>query len=232
MLKDRPVWAVIPTIGYSELLVPLVNHLEQNDNVDRILLTVNLEEYVEPIKEFFRFSEPNIEIIETWPFGRSLHHGWNVAIEMARQANAWLAVLNDDIELMASDAVAKVAEVMAAHPSYAIVGMNWLEDPENTAPGAEPVRRVHGTYRNHGVGGFAWVCDPLKTDTVPCDFEWWYGDDHLVWSAEDRGYKVGIANHVHVKHVNSLTANSGNHDWIEEAKTRDEISFRRIWPGK
>ena len=230
MLNGRPIWATIPTIGYSELLIPLVNQLEDDTNVDRILLTVNLEEYVEPVREFFRFGEPNIDIVETWCLGRSLHHGWNTAIQMARQANAWLAVLNDDIKLLEPKAVSSVVEVMDAHPSYAVVGMNYFEGPEQTKPTATDVRPVHGSYRHHGVGGFAWVCDPHKVKLVPDTLVWWGGDDFCFLSAEQDGYKVGIANHVHVTHLSERTASE--QDWTHEAREQDRIEFNRLFPGR
>lgn len=231
MLDDRPVWVTIPTIGYSELLIPLINEIERDRAVDKILLTVNMEEYVEPIRDFFRFGEPTIEIVETWPQGKSLHHGWNTSIELASKENAWLAVLNDDIRLLNPNAVSTVAGLLARNPSYAIVGMNWQE-PESARSGARPLRQVHGSYRHHGVGGWAWVCDPHKIVQVPDDLVWWYGDDHIFFSAEKDGHLIGIANNVYVEHVNEATASSGEHDWTHDAKTTDHIAFQRIWPGK
>lgn len=232
MIDDRPVVVAIPTIGYSPLLIPLVNELERDRAVDRILLTVNLEEYVEPVQDFFRFGAPTIEVIETWPLGKSLYHGWNTAIELARKEDAWLAVLNDDIRLLSPGAISHISVLLADNPSYAIVGPNWQEPPESTSPGAHPLRQVHGTYRHHGVGGFAWVCDPHKVTLVPDDFVWWYGDDHIILSAERDGHLVGIASHVHVEHEHALTANSGEHDWANEYIPSDTAAFHRIWPGQ
>lgn len=232
MLNERPVWVTVPTIGYSHYLIPLINEIERDRAVDKILLTVNLEEYVEPIQEFFRFGAPTIEVIETWPQGKSLYHGWNTSIDMARKEDAWLAVLNDDIRLTTPYAISHVAGLLASNPSYAIVGLNWQEPPESADPGARPLRQTHGSYRHGGVGGWAWVCDPHKIVTVPHDFVWWYGDDHIFFSAEKDGHKLGLANHVHVEHVNELTASSGEQDWTHEAKTSDQAAFQRIWPGK
>ena len=232
MLDDRSVWVTIPTIGYSELLIPLINEIERDRAVDKILLTVNLETHVEPVRDFFRFGEPNIEVVETWPQGRSLHHGWNTAIELARKENAWLAVLNDDIRLLEPNAISHISGLLADNPSYAIVGLNWQEPPESTRPGAPPLRQVHGSYRHHGVGGFAWVCDPHKVVTVPDDFVWWYGDDHIFLSAERDGHRIGIASHAHVEHVSGLTAHSGSQGWIHDAVAQDVVAFQRLWPGK
>lgn len=232
MINERPVWATIPTIGHSPHLIPLINKLEADSGVDQILLTVNMEEFVGRIRDVFRFGEPNIQIVETWTEGKSLHHGWNISIEMARTNNAFLAVLNDDILLAENDAISGVAETLSDNPVYAILGLNWMDTPEETRPTAPPIKPVSGTYRNRGVGGFAWVCDPHKITTVPRDFEWWYGDDHVMLSAEKAGHKVGIANHYHVEHMSGSTANSGDHSWIPDAIRRDKEAFRRIWPGK
>lgn len=232
MIGTRPVWVTIPTIGHSNLLVPLIRHLEEDDRVDQIVLTVNLEDHVDTVREIFRFCEPNISIVETWCLGRSIHHGWNTAIQKAREADAFLAILNDDIELVEHDAVYEVAKTLNADPSYAVVGMNYFESPEKTKPDARPVRPVHGSYRHHGVGGFAWVCDPHKVHTVPESLVWWGGDDYCFFRAEEDGYKLGIANHVHVTHVNEATAGSGKCEWAQHAKEQDRIEFNRLFPGK
>lgn len=232
MIAGRPLLVTIPTIGYSPYLIPLVNELERDRAIDRIILTVNLEEYVEPIQEVFRFAEPTVEVVETWPQGKSLYHGWNYAIEMAQKEDAHLAVLNDDIRLLEANAISQVAGLLANNPSYAIVGLNWQGSPESADNGARPLRQTHGTYRHGGVGGWAWVCDPHKIVQVPDDFVWWYGDDHIVFAAERDGHKVGIANNVHVEHVHELTAASGEQDWTHEAKVHDQEAFARIWPGK
>lgn len=232
MLGDRPVWVTIPTVGYSTMLIPLINDLERDRAIDKIILTVNLEEHVEPVQDVFRFAEPTVEVLETWPMGRSIYWGWNLSIELARKENAWLAVLNDDIRLLEPDAISTVAGLLAANPSYAIVGLNWQDSPESASNGARPLRQTHGSYRHSGVGGWAWVCDPHKVETVPEDFVWWYGDDHIFFAAERDGYKLGIADHVHVEHINELTASSGEQDWTHEAKVSDAIAFQRIWPGK
>lgn len=230
MLGERPVWVTIPTIGYSHYLIPLVNELERDRAIDQILLTVNREEYVESIQDFFRFAEPTVEVIETWPLGISIHHGWNTSIELARKENAWLAVLNDDIRLLTPNAISQVAGILANNPSYAIVGLNWHGTPESANPSARPLRQTHGTYRHGGVGGWAWVCDPHKIETVPDDFVWWYGDDHIVLAAERDGHLVGIANHIKVEHFNEYTAESEGHEWTQSAKIRDHEAFQRIWP--
>jgi hypothetical protein len=213
-------------------LIPLVNEIEKDRDVDRIILTVNLEEHVEPVQDFFRFAEPTVEVVETWPQGKSLYHGWNYAIEMARKEDAWLAVLNDDIRLLTPNAISTVAGLLAKRPSYAIGGLNWQESTKSADPSARPLRPVYGSYRRMGVGGFAWVCDPHKVELVPNDFMWWYGDDHIFESANRNGHQLGIASHVIVEHLHALTAGSGEHDWTNDAIADDYAAFERIWPGK
>lgn len=231
MIEERPVWVTIPTIGYSPLLIPLVNELERDSRIDRILLTVNLQEYVEPVKEFFRFAEPNIKVLETWPQGRSIHYGWNLSMIMAQEANAWLAVLNDDIHLFEPNAISTVARLMSDNRDYAIVGLNWQETPEATDPSAPALRSVTGSYRHYGVGGFAWVCDPHRTQRVPEELVHWGGEDHIIFQAQNAGYKIGIANHVHVEHSHPETTAKAQ-EWTQQAKEQDRITFDRLYPGR
>lgn len=230
VIDDRPVWVTIPTIGASDLLIPLVNALEQDCGVDKILLTVNIEEYVEPISGFFRLGEPTIEVVETWTTGKSLYHGWNLSIELARKENAWLAVLNDDVRLFEPNAISHVSGLLAVSPAYAIVGLNYFEPPESTHSDAPLLRQVHGTYRHYGVGGFAWVCDPHKVELVPNDLIHWGGDDFIFRRASDANHLLGIANHIHVEHPAPETT-AITQPWTQEAKVLDRESYERHYPG-
>lgn len=221
---------MVPTIGHSELLIPLVNALEQDRAVDKILLTVNLEECVDPVRDFFHLGEPTIEIVETWQSGKSIHLGWNYGIEHARKTESYLAVLNDDIRLFEPNAISHVAGLLAENPSYAVIGLNGHEAPEATKPGAEALRRVHGSYRHHGVWGCAWACDPHKIETVPDDLVHWGGDDFIFFRAMDAGHSLGIANHVHVEHPHPETTAS-TQPWTHEARVKDREAFEKYYPG-
>lgn len=219
----------IPTIGHSPLLIPLVNEIEKDRAVDRILLTVNLEEYVGPVREFFRFGEPHIEIIETWSQGKSLYHGWNTALDLAEKEDAYLAVLNDDIRLFEPNAISHAAQLLETHPKYAIIGLNWQDAP--SSPPAGRIRKVNGSYRHYGVGGFAWVCDPHKMSRVPDDIVHWCGDDFLFYRARDAGHYLGIANNIHVEHPAPETT-SVTQPWTFEVRGNDREAFEAYYPGE
>lgn len=225
------MWVVIPTIGYSKLLISLIKDLQQDKLIDKIILTVNQKEYVDQIKKIIGFDNPAIEIVETWLMGKSIHHGWNAAIEMARRENALLAILNDDIRIMRYDSISIVARILSDNPSYALIGLNW-QTPDNADDVDRELRQVHGSYRHGGVGGWAWVCDPHKIVLVPDGLVWWYGDDHIFFSAEQDGHHIGIANNIYVEHINEHTANSGDQNWTHDSKEKDYKKFQRLWPGQ
>lgn len=221
----------IPTIGQSELLLPLVRSLEQDDAIDKIILTVNLEEYFEPVREFFRFAGPKVIVMDMSYAGRSIHHGWNNSIMWAQDSNAYLAVLNDDIRIFDPQAISQVARLLAESPKYALIGLNGHEAPDSTPEGAKSVREVHGSYRHHGVWGCAWVCDPHKIETVPDDLVHWGGDDFIFFRAMDAGYKLGIASHAHIEHPAPETT-AFYQPWTHEARGRDREAFDRYYPGR
>lgn len=230
MLTERPLWVTIPTIGQSELLLPLVRELQRDENIDKVILTVNLEEYVEPIRSFFSGAEAWVEVVETWEQGPSIYHGWNASIKRAREANAYLAVLNDDIRLFEPNAITYSALLLEERPRYAVVGLNWLQPPTVQPPSAQ-MQSVKGSYRHHGVGGFAWVCDPHKVETIPDDLVHWGGDDFIFFRAEDAGYRLGIANHIHVEHPAPETT-AHYQSWTHDARIKDREVFDRYYPGR
>lgn len=207
--------AVIPTIGEAPQLTELLDVLLV-DGCEQIWLTVDSREAELPDAAIDRMG---IGIIY---LDRPIYRGWNFGIINARCNNIrYLAILNDDVELEPG-AVPAAVELMKANPDVGLIGLDYR-------PGRRPrdVRRVTGSYRQGGVGGWAFVLDTSLL--VECDesYEWWFGDDDLFLQVERLDKRLAIADGCHVSHKGETTAR--NHPWTGEAKLRDQIRFQEKW---
>jgi fructose-specific phosphotransferase system component IIB len=203
----------IPTIGEAPGLGTLVRQL-LDDDVDEILLLVNRPGINLPDVV------PSHRIIIMETEGPGIYPGWNTAIRYAAISRAKLAILNDDIKLRHERSISLAASIMLDYEpqDLVVLGFNYgiyRNDPE--------VSYVNGSYRNGGVGGFAFMVDSTRCPMVDEQFEWWGGDDDLFIQVEKAGHKLGIANTLTVDHLSETTAR--NHLWTYEARLRDRDRF-------
>lgn len=199
--------AVIPTIGASPMLRPLVATLvEEGVNV---VLIDNLPAD-RPTPE---------QVVNTWnsarylsrPDWRGIYRQWNLGMGYGALANVPTLVLNDDIVLEPGAATKMVTWLNGTE--WAILGFDYL--PQGYKQRTEAVA-VFGTYRTCGVGGFAFGVNPRRCARVDLRFRWWGGDDDLVQATLAKGERVGLLRGAVVAHPTpSLSANA-NGDLLPE----------------
>lgn len=209
------VLAVIPTIGESPLLPDLL-HLLGEEKVD-VLLLINRDGVV--------FTTPATTNV-LWLPGLSIYREWNLGVGIAQRAGYDVAaILNDDIEL-APGALRRAAGLLV-DSSMVAAGLDYFDGAADRQPA---LRQVRGTYRHGGVGGFAFLVKPEFYLGVDEQFEWWGGDDDLMFQYEAQGHTVGIADGCPVTHVSETTAR--RHLWTYEARARDRERFEAKYPGR
>jgi len=126
--------------------------------------------------------------------GANIHQVWNRGMDVAEARGAdWCCVLNDDITLEPYGPF-RIAELLADRPDVWIAGFDYEEHER------EVIREVGGSFREHGVGGFAYMIRPNVGLRYDERFNWWGGDDDLVWTCLDRGAKAVVVEGVHVQH--------------------------------
>lgn len=209
--------ALIPTVGEAWQLPTLVDRLLA-EGVDQVLLTVNEN----PPPKLPLMNGPRVAII---PLSGSIYAGWNFGIRYARanDVGGWVALLNDDLEL-APGALVAAARYIDDDPTVAVVGLDYRSDAPEAPTG---LRKVSGTFRHDGVHGCALLVDANKVREVDEDFEWWYGDDDLVFKAEQDGWSVALAEGCRVTHQGEATA--VKREWTHMAKIRDRQRFIEKW---
>lgn len=199
----KNVIVAIPSRANADGLVALVNHVHSM-GVAAVLIYDN--GYENP--DWVHVLGGKCEVINArgWPFYKMWNHAWAVSSKGGFDA---VALLNDDITLH-DDSLAEAFRVMQASKQVGIVGLNYNRNvSKGTAPNAGSIT-VHGSYRNHGIGGHAFLVNAATYGDVPEideNYSLWYGDDELFAAMEAYGYSLKIALGAPVDHVASTTSN-------------------------
>lgn len=222
--------AVVPTIGLSPRLLPLLARLladgctdirlpdngdDPTHGFDRLLAAAD-----SPAQWIGLLHARETGTIVAYRTDDTIYDSWNEAMDTCAGP---LAVLNDDIELP-SGSIAEAASHLSAQTP--IVGLDYTSESMVARPG--PCRFVSGTFKSGGVGGFAFVVDPVYAPRVHPGFRWWYGDDDLMRRVTDTGRRLMIAEGAPVAHPEPST--SGNQmPWLAEACDSDRRLYETLW---
>jgi hypothetical protein len=184
----------IPTVGLSPHLNPLIEHLK--DGGHSVVLYCNGDSTdARRVIE----SVPNGFTVVLCP-GVNIHGVWNRILRAAYGEP--VAIFNDDISVDAGSL--GYAESYFKHrPQAGIIG--W--DPDVVVRGDRHDLEVHGSYRHHGITGFAFALRPVPDIWFDEEFNWWGGDDDIIHQYLVKGYKAVKMVGEPVAHWPSTSAN-------------------------
>ena len=200
--------AAIPTIGMSPHLRPLVEMLVNDPHIDEVLLIKNEQVPLDVPHE--------AKIVEVFIPEHNISVWWNWAIRYAAVDNARLALLNDDIWFDSPWAVSDAAHLFDIHPNLVVCGFNYGD-------WAAGVRYVTGSYRDHGIGGSAFMVDSARCPLVDEQFVWWGGDDDLFRKVSEQGSDLAVALELTYNHEPETTA--ARSAWTYTAREADRQRF-------
>lgn len=205
------VIAAIPTCGKSEYLSQLVSDLVIDSGVDEVLIlaTNGVQHLDVPHSSKIARVDCPEQNISSW---------WNRAIRYAQTESSptALALLNDDIRFPLSNSVSQAAAVLWAHPELVVLGFNYGHIGKG-------IRYCTGSYRNHGIGGFAFMVDAHRCPAADEQFVWWGSEDSILQDVELQGDKMAIALSLPVEHTAETTA--ATMSWTHEARAQDRDRF-------
>lgn len=188
---------VIPTCGESEYLVPLAKQLvdEGHDvriicnNAGRLSCWSKLQAYGANM--------------EQWDGHTNIYDVWNYGIRLAQFSRAHVAILNDDIQIGVN--TTRQIERALSGGDWAVIGWDYWHPNHHSL---DRVRSVQGSYRQQGVGGFAFACHWARVKEIQGGYSWWGGDDELFKTAMKDGHPIGIAVGCGVTHHTSTSTNA------------------------
>lgn len=192
--------ALIPTCGESEHLVRLVKS-QAGPSVDVVVVVNNCTPRRAGMITSICMREGASSVL--WDSNLSnIYSIWRWGAELAQAQERYLAVLNDDIALPPMS-VAQMEQVMLENPDYGAIGWDYWHPDLNRF---DYVRKVSGSYRKGGVGGFAFMFNPESHALPDPEFGWWGGDDDWFNQIRQDGLRLGVAMGMGVKHWPSTSS--------------------------
>lgn len=210
------VHAVIGSVGHAdETVFPLIEMLAEEGV------------YVTVIDNRGTFPTDLLDDTITTYFaapGLNIHQVWNLGMDLAESQGAeWCCILNDDITLQRG-AVELVMKMVGHQEDVWIAGFDY-EGHE-----VVKVRRAVGSYREHGVGGFAYMIRPdvlgLRYDER---FNWWGGDDDLIWTCLKMGGRAVVVEGANVSHPPGGNTTGRHYPELAEGIKEDYDLIRAKW---
>jgi hypothetical protein len=160
--------------------------------------------------------------------GQNISQQWASAFRLARKLSIpRVHIFNDDVVLNSASIPAMTA-LMHANPHVGICGYDYHIERSLERVAFERLHYVSGTYREGGIGGFAF-CARTDGPTPDEQFEWWGGDDDLVWQYEASGnWRCAVAIGVPVRHPEPETSAITKPE-LAAAKSRDRERLLAKW---
>lgn len=226
--KFTPTVVAIPTRDRWDLLRPLLWDLTRHEYVDSIIVFDNSDDQIVP-RDYLM---GRVRVFDAR--GKSIYRMWNDAIfycqvfKSRNDGDPYLMLLNDDVRIQ-DRIIENMRKIMDHHPEVGILGADYTTTMYDTVTDTLTYREVHGSYKDGGIGGWAFM---LRTSLrVECDeqFEWWCGDDDLFRQVEEKGYKLGIADGCWVEHMHGGSQTERMYPELEHAKGRDVERMRAKW---
>lgn len=209
----------IPTAGESQYIGPLVQSA-RNAGCDVVVVANNATPAQRQVIDR-RCIPDGATIVDGGNGVRSLYTIWNQCLEITRQDEVG-AILNDDVFLH-PDSFARIeASIRQGHH---VVGWNAFSDPQ---PRPESkLKEVHGTYKTHGLAGFAFAYAPQVVPSFDDGFNWWYGDDDWVEQCKAQGLRLWVEQECGIKHHTSTTQLA--RPWVMRDVAQDKQRFEEKW---
>ena len=217
---------VIPSIGCSDKLAAVVR-AALSSHAQEVVVIENQagDRHVPTAEDRLRDAELKDRVTYVRSPEIGLYAAWNAGLDVAKAGEdgpSVAVVLNDDI-IITPWAIDALIEALDAHRTVAVVGADY----EHHRLASPQLRYVSGTYRAHGVPGFAFAC---RADVCRVDeqFEWWGGDDDLVFSARQAGWRCAVLMGAHVDHPVPETS-AARFPELGAAKDRDRERLKAKW---
>lgn len=216
--------ACVPTIGMSPYLDDLVYNLDYMSI--RVRLYVNSEHVPESVVRLVE-GWPHVNDPDRWGLNPELVHvpeqtiyvSWNQASAYAREHNAYLLCVTDDV-VLTKRLPGELAAALDVRPQYGLISTDVTCGPNDWAP-YDVFPTSHQANTRYEFATWCFIADPTKWVDVDPRYKIWYGDDDLIWKMNAAGHGVGYLRGIGVTHHTSTT--SRQLPWVMEAATEDGV---------
>lgn len=217
---------LVPSIGRSAYTAQLLHTLAVDPTVRTIRVVDNRDGDGLVLRK--QFKHPKVEWQKRPRAG--IYQIWSDFIQECdtyQPVTDLAVILNDDV-ILQPGAVAEMVHAAHIHPGIAVFGFD-VDRPTSCL--LMRVRPVHGTYRAHGIPGFAFAVRPqlAPKPLVDPQFEWWGGDDDMVFTITRKfNFPCVVAEGIGVDHPQP-SSSAIHYPELAEAIERDRQRLLCKW---
>ena len=222
-MATSKVDVIIPTKNNMLNLIKLVNQLNTDSAIDKIIVVADGDE---------AYNDLNVlpkNIIKTMvPLGSGIHVMWNLGMQVAGTGN-YITFINDDVSI-GDNCITNMLNAMCANPSIGLICPSYANVKDVVNREVDYI--CNAVY--DGTGGMAGFCMMLAKDLVP---SWsfderlkWLGGDNLLlhWITEVMNRKGVICSDARCHHDDNATFKSDPPEGWENIKKADRIIYEKI----
>jgi glycosyltransferase involved in cell wall biosynthesis len=226
-IYGEKVTAVIPTKSNFDGLKKLVESLEKDNHVSKIVIVADGNDAFDTCKKMFSSKKIVLDKV-LWDEG--IHAMWNIGIDYAKKEKTSVAFINDDVTFE-NNACGVLASVLEHDKDLGLICpdydgrqfSSWITNVETTCRG-----RYDGTG---GMAGFFMVMskDLIKDWKFDESMKWWYGDDDVLNWTIQQGKKAAIVNIAKCSGNESFTINNDPPLNFNKTVENDKKIFESKW---
>jgi hypothetical protein len=201
--------AVIPSIGRSPLLAPLVRTLLDDGVAVRVV--DNTTHGIGASRDLLDDVLENPRLLWLAVPGQGIYRTWNYGLDLGDRQYGNVLVLNDDIVLRPG--AATEMDALLTRSGFGVLSFfdrSRLDQLRiRRACGGNAIAATTNSARvgkGHGICGYAFAANPSKCARCDEEYIWWCGDDDLFYGTARGGSHVGIAFSVQVEHPKDGTS--------------------------
>lgn len=226
-IYGEKITAVIPTKSNPEGLKALIESLEKDNHVSKIVIIADGDSAFDSCQNLFNSKKIVLEKVEE---GSGIHKMWNIGIDHANADDTSVAFINDDV-VIDNNACGVLASVLEHDKNLGLICpdyddrqvSSWITEVKDTCRG-----RYNGTG---GMAGFFMVLakDLAKTWKFDESMKWWYGDDDVLNWTIQQGKKAAIVNIAKCSGNESFTINNDPPLNFNKTVENDKKIFESKW---
>lgn len=149
--------------------------------------------------------------------GSTIYEEWNHAAAWAREHDAYLLCVTDDVRL-AKPVPSELAAALDVREDYGLISTDVHLQHGDFGP-RDVVPTSHQAGNRYEFATWCFIANPRAWQDVDPGYKIWYGDDDLIWKVNAAGWKVGYLQGVGVTHFTSTT--SHQLPWVMAAAHED-----------
>jgi len=222
-MKTGMIDVVIPTKSNFDGLLNLVNHLQNEDAVEKIVVVCDGDKSFEQVANVAN-KKMKVFMVD---LSIGIHKMWNTGIQYLIdignvQKGNHVAFINDDVSL-GDNCMSIMASLLDSEESIGLATPSWTED-------------IQGEFID--MTAFAGFCMCVQSELIKEwrfdeEMKWWYGDNDIIsWVFHDKQLRTGVFGKAQCYGNKSMTVVNDPPKNFQALINNDARIFHEKWDKK